>query len=128
MIFNCHFLGSNNGCSTSDIFLWGQSMLIISDLLTTRLLSVHELDPIRRHLPSYNRPKTTNRYSAFEVGNLYFRQGSQIDFGYTFRDMEPLKLLIESRYSLSFSFSNASIFSRFCVGENSVISSLFRTR
>ena len=32
-----------------------RSVLIISDLLTSKLLNVHELDPARRHLPSYHR-------------------------------------------------------------------------
>ena len=27
----------------------------------------NELDPIRRYMPSYNRPKQTARYSAFQV-------------------------------------------------------------
>lgn len=52
---------------TNNIFLWGQSMLIISDLLTSQLLKVHELDPIRRYLPSATRPKAAGRYSTFEV-------------------------------------------------------------
>ncbi|KAF8774850.1 putative phosphorylase b kinase regulatory like protein [Argiope bruennichi] len=30
------------------------------------LLHINELDPIRRYLPSYNRPRKTGRYSAFQ--------------------------------------------------------------
>ena len=30
-------------------------MLLIPDHLTSKLLNVHELDPARRHLPSYHR-------------------------------------------------------------------------
>ncbi len=62
-----HRTASNDGCSSSDLFLWAQSLLIISDLLTSQLLNVYELDPIRRHLPSHSRPKWGHRYSAFEV-------------------------------------------------------------
>ena len=62
-----HRIASNDGCSSQDLFLWGQAMMIISDLLTSQLLNVYELDPIRRHLPSYNRPKLRGRYSAFDV-------------------------------------------------------------
>eukprot|EP00094_Tigriopus_californicus_P001874 TCALIF_01806-PB protein Name:"Similar to CG8475 Probable phosphorylase b kinase regulatory subunit beta (Drosophila melanogaster)" AED:0.09 eAED:0.09 QI:765/1/1/1/0.81/0.82/17/82/1165 len=62
-----HRVASNDGSCNNDLHIWGQSMLIISDLLTSHLLSVHELDPIRRHLPSYSRPKLDSRYSAFEV-------------------------------------------------------------
>ena len=53
----------------TNLHLWGQSMLIMSDLLTSQLLNVHELDPIRRHMPSFNRPKVDSRYSAFEVSS-----------------------------------------------------------
>ena len=58
---------SEEGSKASDIFLFGQSMLIISDLMTTQLLLVHEVDPIRRYLPSATRPKSGGRYSSFEV-------------------------------------------------------------
>lgn len=49
------------------IYLWNQAMFIISQLLTAGLLHINELDPIRRYLPSYNRPRRTGRYSAFQV-------------------------------------------------------------
>ena len=48
-----------------------RSVLIIADLLTSKLLNVYELDPARRHLPSYHRGSqryTQTRYSAFEKG------------------------------------------------------------
>ena len=64
-----HRLASHDG---EKLFLWSQSLLIISDLLTSQLLNVHELDPIRRHLPSFSRPKLATKYSAFEVGAVYF--------------------------------------------------------
>lgn len=55
--------------SSTAIFLMGQSLFIIAQLLTAGLLHVNELDPIRRYLPSYNRPrKGGSRYSAFQVG------------------------------------------------------------
>lgn len=56
------------GSSSQAIFLMGQSLFVIAQLLTAGLLHVNELDPIRRYLPSYNRPrKGGSRYSAFQV-------------------------------------------------------------
>lgn len=49
------------------LFLWGQSVFIIAQLLTAGLLHINELDTIRRYLPSYNRPRKGGRYSAFQV-------------------------------------------------------------
>lgn len=49
------------------IYLWNQAMFVISQLLTASLLHINELDPIRRYLPSYNRPRRAGRYSAFQV-------------------------------------------------------------
>lgn len=49
------------------IFLWGQAVFIIAQLLTSGLLHINELDTIRRYLPSYNRPRKGGRYSAFQV-------------------------------------------------------------
>jgi hypothetical protein len=65
-----HRVASNHGLANKDLHIWSQSMLIISDLLTSKLLNVYELDPIRRHLPSYHRPRARMqaRYSAFEKG------------------------------------------------------------
>ncbi|KAG5879244.1 hypothetical protein JTB14_017097 [Gonioctena quinquepunctata] len=48
------------------LFLWNQAMFILAQLLTEGLLHINELDPIRRYLPSYNRPKKGGRYSAFQ--------------------------------------------------------------
>ena len=42
-------------CMWYPIKSFTRSVLIISDLLTSKLLNVHELDPARRHLPSYHR-------------------------------------------------------------------------
>lgn len=53
--------------SSQSLFLWGQSVFIIAQLLTAGLLHINELDPIRRYLPSYNRPRKGGRYSAFQV-------------------------------------------------------------
>ncbi|KAI4500038.1 hypothetical protein M0802_004908 [Mischocyttarus mexicanus] len=50
----------------SPMYLWNQAMFIISQLLTAGLLHINELDPIRRYLPSYNRPRRAGRYSAFQ--------------------------------------------------------------
>lgn len=49
------------------LFLWNQALYVIAQLLTSNLLHINELDPIRRYLPSYNRPKRPGRYSAFQV-------------------------------------------------------------
>lgn len=51
----------------SPLYLWNQSMFVIAQLLTAGLLHINELDPIRRYLPSYNRPRRAGRYSAFQV-------------------------------------------------------------
>ena len=63
---------SEEGSSAQNIFMMGQAMLIISDLLTTQLLNVQELDPIRRYLPSATRPKSGGRYSSFEVSSRHY--------------------------------------------------------
>ena len=60
-------LPSDEGSSGANVFLWGQAMLILSDLLACSLVSVHELDPVRRYLPSATRPKSGARYSTFEA-------------------------------------------------------------
>lgn len=49
------------------LFLWNQALYVVAQLLTSNLLHINELDPIRRYLPSYNRPKRPGRYSAFQV-------------------------------------------------------------
>lgn len=54
-------------CPDAGMFLWNQAMFIIAQLLTGGLLHINELDPIRRYLPSYNRPRKAGRYSAFQV-------------------------------------------------------------
>ncbi|XP_014600411.1 PREDICTED: probable phosphorylase b kinase regulatory subunit beta isoform X1 [Polistes canadensis] len=51
----------------SPMYLWNQAMFVISQLLTASLLHINELDPIRRYLPSYNRPRRAGRYSAFQA-------------------------------------------------------------
>lgn len=51
----------------SGLFLWNQAMFVLAQLLTAGLLHINELDPIRRYLPSYNRPRKGGRYSAFQV-------------------------------------------------------------
>lgn len=55
------------------LFLWNQAMFIIAQLLTLGLLHINELDPIRRYLPSYNRPRRAGRYSAFQVSYPFFK-------------------------------------------------------
>jgi phosphorylase kinase alpha/beta subunit len=58
---------SRKATSEGGLFLWNQSMFILAQLLTAGLLHINELDPIRRYLPSYNRPRKGGRYSAFQV-------------------------------------------------------------
>ena len=53
--------------SPSEVFLWGQSMYIIAQLLTSGLVHLNEIDLARRYLPAYNRPRRALRYSAFQV-------------------------------------------------------------
>ncbi|XP_065573924.1 probable phosphorylase b kinase regulatory subunit beta isoform X2 [Artemia franciscana] len=60
------FRQSSSEGSPSDIFLWGQAMYVIADLLTEGLVHINEIDLIRRYLPSYNRPRRGGRYSAFQ--------------------------------------------------------------
>ncbi|XP_046386371.1 probable phosphorylase b kinase regulatory subunit beta isoform X1 [Ischnura elegans] len=56
--------------SCSVLFLWSQAMYVIAQLLTDKLLHVNELDPVRRHLPSFNRPRKGGRYSAFQAKTM----------------------------------------------------------
>ncbi|KAL1123716.1 hypothetical protein AAG570_001489, partial [Ranatra chinensis] len=51
---------------SSPLYLWNQALFIIAQLLIGGLLHINELDPIRRYLPSYNRPRKIGRYSAFQ--------------------------------------------------------------
>ncbi|KAJ8303410.1 hypothetical protein KUTeg_019806 [Tegillarca granosa] len=53
--------------STDGVFLWGQAVYFVSQLLVDGLLNVNEFDPIRRHLPASERPKVNLRYSCFQV-------------------------------------------------------------
>ncbi|XP_073999627.1 probable phosphorylase b kinase regulatory subunit beta isoform X2 [Rhodnius prolixus] len=57
---------SFEGSGQGPLFLWNQALLIISQLLTAGLLDFAQLDPVRRHLPSFSRPRATGRYSAFQ--------------------------------------------------------------
>ncbi len=57
----------HRGEENAPIYLWNQAMFVIAQLLTANLLHINELDPIRRYLPSYNRPRKAGRYSAFQV-------------------------------------------------------------
>lgn len=60
-------IASKEGSDSKNMYLMGQAMLIITRLLLSGLLNINELDPIRRYMPSYSRPKKTGRYSAFQV-------------------------------------------------------------
>ncbi|XP_074644676.1 phosphorylase b kinase regulatory subunit beta-like isoform X2 [Tubulanus polymorphus] len=52
--------------SQDGLFLWGQALFIISQLLYNQLLYIGEVDPIRRFLPAGNRPRPNVRYSCFQ--------------------------------------------------------------
>jgi len=58
---------SVEGSSTEQLFLTGQSILLITRLLLAGLLHPNELDPLRRHRPSHDRPKRIGRYSSFQA-------------------------------------------------------------
>jgi phosphorylase kinase alpha/beta subunit len=51
--------------ASPEVFLWGQAVYIIAELLQEGLLHRHELDPIRRYLPCHARHRPTGRYSSF---------------------------------------------------------------
>merc|ERR1719188_1434396 len=51
-----------NAHNPEEVFLWGQAMFIISELLVNNLVYLYEVDPIKRYLPCYARPKPTGRY------------------------------------------------------------------
>lgn len=60
-------IASQEGSDLSCLYLMGQAVLIITRLLLDRLLHINELDPIRRYMPSSNRPSKAGRYSSFQV-------------------------------------------------------------
>lgn len=74
--------GSYNNNNPPPIYLWNQAVFIIAQLLTAGLLHINELDPIRRYLPSYNRPRRAGRYSAFQV--RFFYNSSSLQYFLTF--------------------------------------------
>ncbi|CAF2643856.1 unnamed protein product [Rotaria sp. Silwood2] len=54
-----------------NFFLFGQSVWIICQLLVDKLLTVTDLDPIRRYLPPCDRPKPNSRYSSIQDASRY---------------------------------------------------------
>ena len=68
---------SHEGSDYSCLFLMGQALLVVSQLLTSGLLHISELDPIRRYLPSCSRPRRSGRYSAFQRRN-YGTESDQV--------------------------------------------------
>ncbi|XP_054160687.1 probable phosphorylase b kinase regulatory subunit beta isoform X2 [Oppia nitens] len=59
-------LASQEGSDSSCLYLMGQAVLIITQLLSDGLLQPVELDPIRRFMPSYDRTQKIGRYSVFQ--------------------------------------------------------------
>uniref|UniRef100_H2Z3G3 Phosphorylase b kinase regulatory subunit n=1 Tax=Ciona savignyi TaxID=51511 RepID=H2Z3G3_CIOSA len=47
------------------VFLWGQAVFTIANLLLDKLITPRDLDPIRRYLPAVERHKVSMRYSTF---------------------------------------------------------------
>lgn len=85
---------SSEGSGVKGMFLWNQAMFVIAQLLTAGLLHINELDPIRRYLPSYNRPRKGGRYSAFQV--------SMVIFGGVLMEIKVHQfVLVYKRYNLS---------------------------
>ena len=62
----------SDGTSYNSMYLMGQSVLLITQLLLGGLLQVHELDPLRRYTPSYERNRKMGRYSVFQVKVLAY--------------------------------------------------------
>lgn len=60
-------IASVEGSSTDRLYLTGQSILLITRLLLAGLVHPNELDPLRRHMPSHDRPKRIGRYSSFQA-------------------------------------------------------------
>lgn len=60
-------LPSAEGSSSDQIFLMGQAILLITRLLLAGLVHPSELDPLRRHMPSHDRPRRIGRYSSFRA-------------------------------------------------------------
>lgn len=60
-------LPSAEGSSNDQLYLTGQSILLITRLLLAGLVHPNELDPLRRHMPSHDRPKRIGRYSSFQA-------------------------------------------------------------
>ncbi|CAF1066408.1 unnamed protein product [Rotaria sp. Silwood1] len=54
-----------------NFFLFGQAIWIICQLLVDKLLTVTDLDPIRRYLPPCDRPKSNSRYSSIQDASRY---------------------------------------------------------
>ncbi|XP_055337447.1 phosphorylase b kinase regulatory subunit beta-like [Paramacrobiotus metropolitanus] len=50
-----------------EIFVWGQALFIISQLLVEGLIDANELDPLRRYMPAAHRPLKKTRYSSFST-------------------------------------------------------------
>jgi phosphorylase kinase alpha/beta subunit len=50
--------------------LWTQSIWIILQLLVDKMISLQELDPLRRYLQPNERPKQSKRYSSFKVNSF----------------------------------------------------------
>jgi hypothetical protein len=81
-------------------FLFGQSVWIICQLLgkiiffsiknkyfclcvVDKLLTISDLDPIRRYLPPCDRPKPNSRYSSIQVHLLFKSSFFLFEFFYT---------------------------------------------
>uniref|UniRef100_A0A6G1SIZ4 Phosphorylase b kinase regulatory subunit n=1 Tax=Aceria tosichella TaxID=561515 RepID=A0A6G1SIZ4_9ACAR len=60
-------VASDEGSSDDQLYITGQSVLLTTRLLLAGLLHPNELDPLRRHMPSHDRPKRIGRYSSYQA-------------------------------------------------------------
>ena len=61
-------MASVEGSSSDQLYLTGQSILLITRLLLAGLVHPNELDPLHRHQPAHDRPKRSiGRYSSFQA-------------------------------------------------------------
>lgn len=60
-------LASQEGSSSDQVYITGQAILLITRLLLANLVHPNELDPLRRHMPSHDRPKRIGRYPSFRA-------------------------------------------------------------
>lgn len=99
--------GGYNKSPNGPLFLWGQAVFVIAQLLTSGLLHINELDIIRRYLPSYNRPRKGGRYSAFQVKKISFAFFCNRFYELFFNE-SPTNILFSLFFDFEWLFQNIS--------------------